>query len=906
MSYELSAEEVSHLFHMRKPEEVTRFLGQLQTNAGSEWRWRPLGDRVNNAGNVEVLAEPGPALVERITNAIDAMLELRHQELGAPEPGPPTPKKAAEEWFGIKGGTLDREKDEQIINLLSPKIRVDVFDSGNPKRPTVTITDCGIGQHPSDLPHTILSLGASNKIGRQYLCGAYGQGGSATFAWCEYTIIVSRRRPEHCNGRPDQVGWTIVRRYDDADLKLYTYQYLVTETNEIPVVSPSCLSNVDFEFGTYIAHISYKLDKLAPYWSLVGYRYLNHLLFDPVLPYTIRDHREPQPQDRYMYGSRGRLAAAQVEYSNEYVANLGADGSLTIRYWVFYERRGTDERAEGDAGVTVDSYLEFPKSSRIVVVTLNGQRHAYLEKAFIKNVTRYSLLSDSLLVQVECDYLSRQRKKDLFLATRSGIAAGEERLELIEKWVKEALKDDKALERLDQERVQRHLSTIDAESERKVKRLLDQLISISRTALGPGASERGADGQVRSGEERYRAKDPPTYFRFAEEQEPLCIQAGEGRVIDIITDGPDDMFTRRNRRASLTLEVIGEQIVTMRYGLLHSGRMSVTVTSASNARIGATCQLRAVLEMNGGVYFATHRPCQIVSPRPPYLGQEPPTKLAIVARGNLVRLKRGATTRVAIETDARDDLLSRKNDPAHLELNCAIPDILTVARRGPRRGLIEVFLDTPSHVLSNGKSPHGSITARLHLADGTVLEDTKPCTIVEPPPEGVETGTKKRREANYKIIEVWRAAAPERPNAITWDRWGWNETYVGKYEITHDQEGNDLLLLYINMDNEDLRHERERRLRSSGESAANRLDIRYKAYIGYHLWLCSQQKPQSTISKGQETLSEEPAQLTAQEDNMTPSAQDEEILQNEMRRVAKTIILAMRSEHDLFTGEDTA
>ena len=99
MSYNLASNEVSKLFQIRKPSEVIAFLNDLERKARGPWRWRSLGDRVANASNVHVLTEPGPAVVERITNGIDAMLELQHSEAGSPTPGPTSPRQASEEWF---------------------------------------------------------------------------------------------------------------------------------------------------------------------------------------------------------------------------------------------------------------------------------------------------------------------------------------------------------------------------------------------------------------------------------------------------------------------------------------------------------------------------------------------------------------------------------------------------------------------------------------------------------------------------------------------------------------------------------------------------------------------------------------------------------------------------------------
>ena len=899
MSYSLSPDEVARLFKIGKPTELQAFLNDIENKAKGKWKWRSLGDRVANASNIHVLTESGPGIVERITNGIDAMLELKHRDVGSPVPGPTSPRSASEQWFGIIGGTLNRDKDDQAINGLAPNVRVDIYDSGQPKRPSVSITDCGIGQHPYDLPSTTLSLGESNKIGRTYLCGAYGQGGSATFAWCEYSIIVSRRRPEHADGRPDLVGWTIVRRYDDINLKLYTYQYLITENGEIPTFSPSALTHVNFDFGTYVIHIAYELGWLSALVSLVGYRYLNNLLFDPVLPYTIHDHREPKPQDRYMYGSRGRLTGAPIEYKNEYIADLGTDGILKIRYWVFHEKKREGEEEDIETGVNVDSYLEARGSSHTVVVTLNGQRHAFLDKSFMRNVVRYPLVSETLLVQVDCDQLSRQRKKDLFPATRSGIVAGERRMELIEKALQQALDGDKELNRLEQERVQKRLATVDAESEQKVKRLLDQLITISRPLLGIGADIKGGAGQVPTGPEKFKPNDPPTYFKFAEEKQELHILAGHKHVIDIVTDGPNDMLTRKTKRGLLTLEAVGNGFMNLYPGSLYNGRMGVAVATSSEANVGASCQLRATLEMDGGVFFASYRSCKIVAPPPPYVGQEPPKKLVIKARGNVVRLRQGRVSQVTVETDCKDDILSRPINAAHFEVETSIPGILLTARRGPHRGQIEAFLTVPGSIKPTPEQNQNNITARLVLSDDTILQDTKPCAVVEPPPPDQEKGKKPRPKANYEIIEVWQEPPEDSPSKYTWAYLDWNQTNVGRYDLTRNGEGNDFLLLYINMDNEDLTRERERRLRKSGEAAKRRLDVQYKAYIGYHMWLHQQRNSQDKPTSG---VNADKDLMLSEETKNLESVGEEEVLQDELSRVAKTVILAMRSTTDIFSS----
>jgi hypothetical protein len=208
--------------------------------------------------------------------------------------------------------------------------------------------------------------------------------------------------------------------------------------------------------------------------------------------------------------------------------------------------------------------------------------------------------------------------------------------------------------------------------------------------------------------------------------------------------------------------------------------------------------------------------------------------------------------------------------------------------------MIEALIQTGDDVQPSDDGSLHTITARLILPDSTVLEDTKPCAVVEPPPPDHETGDKRLPEPNYRIIEVWREPPADQPRASTWEVFGWDKDSVGKYNLTTDEAGNDLLLLYINMDNEDLRRERERRLRTARVAATVRMDARYKAYIGYHLWLHSQQH--SRVPESVEVL---PGETGPAE-----SSQEDAILHQEMRRVSKTVLLAMRSEADLLRVTD--
>jgi hypothetical protein len=72
-------------------------------------------------------------------------------------------------------------------------------------------------------------------------------------------------------------------------------------------------------------------------------------------------------------------------------------------------------------------------------------------------------------------------------------------------------------------------------------------------------------------------------------------------------------------------------------------------------------------------------------------------------------------------------------------------------------------------------------------------------------------------------------------------------------------------------------------------------EIHYKPYIGYHLWLHFEQTrivslvPSTSVNNGSEIQSEY-------------SNKAERSLYEEMRRVANTVLLAMRSERDIMAA----
>ena len=177
-------------WHGRTEADVFTLIDLIGKRSGTAWR--PVGGRENNAGIINVSTSPGAAVVERITNGADALLELAFELNPSKVASPPA---AAAYYFGVPADGVG-SMSEALRRALGEKIRVSLEDSGIVARPTVVVTDLGIGQTGMTLPHTILSLGESNKLSSVHLMGSYNQGGSASLSFSQSTIIVSRRHPQ--------------------------------------------------------------------------------------------------------------------------------------------------------------------------------------------------------------------------------------------------------------------------------------------------------------------------------------------------------------------------------------------------------------------------------------------------------------------------------------------------------------------------------------------------------------------------------------------------------------------------------------------------------------------------------------------------------------------------------------
>lgn len=497
-SVERQRELARALMEARTPAHVRDLLRMAKTMYG-DLKYRSVGDRDNNIGTIRVGSDPALGLVERVTNAMDALMDLGHLE--HPAEAPTTPREAAHLWYGVPRTGL-ADMTDTARRSLGEKIQICLDESGDPKRPTVRIDDDGVGQSPHDFPSTLLSLNASNKVGQPWTIGTYGQGGAVTYGWSAATIIISRRHPRYRGGASDTVGWTLVEEHetDPALQILPSYKYLVGSDNEVLELDPSLFPG--FECGTRITQIAYDLQGWTGPFTTGIWQFFHAALFDPVLPFLVTGRRtkEVKSGSRIVIGNAARLARPEkatgdldVVHSDSTKFDLGSRfGSVAFNYWVL--QRPADSLSTSDPAA---SYVE---AKTAVSMTLFGQRQETESRTWIKDNAMLPFLFKNMVIQIDADGLLPVAKREVFTATRER-ATKSELVTRIYGHLASVLRNDDKLKALNHEEKERLLSKSTSASNEKVRRRLANFIQTrlkDLTKVGHGGVETGAGARKKA------------------------------------------------------------------------------------------------------------------------------------------------------------------------------------------------------------------------------------------------------------------------------------------------------------------------------------------------------------------------------------------------------------------------
>jgi hypothetical protein len=577
----MSVREADLLTTLAKSEDLAEALGvvkELERRFGYEWR--PVGDNEANYGLINIGSDPGHALIERVTNAIDAVVEREALRSFKRDPGsgvPRSPREAVDTWFGVPGGRVANLGDPSSRQPLADQVVVRLLEGSQRRRPTVTIRDFGIGLTAAQIPKTILSLSGSNKIDKPYLAGAYGQGGSTVLAFSPHgTLVVSRRHPDLLpKGEDDAVSLTFARfeELDPARNKNGRYAYLVRSDRTVPTLPKSATSL--FEPGTLVVHFDLQIEQYAARMTqLTGSLWwlFQNTLFDPVLPFWAEEHRgsvlgKGKTADRRtIAGNFTRLTddrRDRIEHAHSVDVLLDhpqGQTSVKANYWVVRQRE--DAGSSQPIDVYVDPY-------RPVAYTYFGQTHGTDERRFVAERLQLPYLAKFLIIQVELDNLIPQARRDLLSSTRDRL----KRVPFYEQ-MREALCDaltaDEELRRLNDLRKEQLLSRHSEKDRERMRERFAQLMENLRPGIDATGAGRGdeEDGRESSGSRSREPLQPlpvqerPTFIRIANSQVPLLVRVDRHALIRLESDAPDS-YLMRHIHAKLTLVSEPEELIAL-------------------------------------------------------------------------------------------------------------------------------------------------------------------------------------------------------------------------------------------------------------------------------------------------------------------------------------------------------
>jgi len=576
------------LFNASREEEVDDVI-ESNPQVFQQSNWHPYGGRDVGESNFSVVenqqAAPVPALVEKITNSIDAILMRKCHEEGVDPKSidaPQSIQEAVDQFFpdhtnwDLSGYRQMQARDIQIIA------------DGLKYTPSLTIYDNGEGQHPSDFERTFLSLLRGNKNEIHFVQGKYNMGGSGALVFCgdkRYQLIGSRRYDG-----TGEFGFTLLRRHplsSEERKKNTWYEYLKID-GEIPSfpIDESLdlgLHEREFTTGSILKLYSYNLPSGAR--SVISRdlnQSINEYLFEPALPVYTIDTEERYPKDknleRDLYGLKRRLEKQNDKYIDQKFSleceKEDIRGKVKITCYVFKTR--IDGKNVKETKETIQR--EFFKNNMRVVFSVNGQVHGHYTTEFISRSLKFGLLKNYLLVHVDVTDLDVMFRNELFMASRDRLKQGEESStlrdivasELRKSKLRDVYKRRKASMNVETEST-KDLVRQFAENlpmNEDMTKLLNQTLKLDRRSNGQGRKDKTSSSKQKNassgkgdGEKIFDPKRYPSFFRLRSGQEVdgkrvVKTPRGGQRTLKFETDVEDAYFDRVSDPGELELAIL--------------------------------------------------------------------------------------------------------------------------------------------------------------------------------------------------------------------------------------------------------------------------------------------------------------------------------------------------------------
>ena len=624
--------------------------------------WCPLGGNENNFGVIEnQQSSPIAALIEKITNSIDAVLMKKCLEAGIDPKSEQAPKsmdEAKAEFFeNHKNWDLPRARRKQSESIQ-------IIADGPRGNTSLVIYDDGEGQHPEYFEHTFLSLLSGNKNEIHFVQGKYNMGGSGAIVFCgkkRYQLIGSKRYDN-----TGEFGFTLIREHtlgvgEEKTRKNTWYEYLKVN-GKIPAFDSEQqdlgLYNRNFKTGTIIKLYSYDLP--AGITSVISrdlHRSINEYLFEPILPVITIDKKERYSRDRglerALYGLKRRLEPNDSEYS-KYVEKSFSDdfddasfGKMKVTCYVFKTK--TDDKSVEDTKTTIRN--EFFKNNMSVLFSINGQVHGHYTSEFITRSLKLNLLKEHLLIHVDCTNMNYKFRKELFMASRDRLKDGEETRQL-RKFLANKLgdkngslaeiqkrrKDSIAVEGGDAEDLLKSL-TQNLPMDSDLMKLLAQTLKLDERTNGKLPKNRRKEEQKkRKDVQPFNPQRFPSFFKRRVQdsaEKAVAVPIGGEKTVYFDTDVEDHYFDRVEEPGELKIALLGfetnetrggnapgqidqiENVFNVRKSSPQDGTIKIHLSPKETAQVGDAAEIKASLSYPVGEFESEAFWVKISEPKAP-------------------------------------------------------------------------------------------------------------------------------------------------------------------------------------------------------------------------------------------------------------------------------------------------
>lgn len=461
------------LYKADTEEEIEQLLSTEQLFADSK-NWKPYGNNQGNFGTFESQQNhPVPALIEKITNSIDAIL-IKESKLRGIDPksaeAPKSMSKAVELFYQVKDGEIGELSEKQRRELAE---NIQVIAVGDKTQPSIVIYDNGEGQAPEYFEDSFLSLHRNNKTSIHFVQGKYNMGSTGAVVFCgdnKYQLIGSKRCRELENAE-SEFGFTLVRRHplsadEEFEFGKATWYEFFCPFGKIPSFKIDemdlGLYNRSFTTGSIVKLYSYQLPRGSRSdITLDLWRDLNQYMFHLPLPISVFEKRgySGKTPSKTVLGNRTRItidSRDKIETTISFnIPKEAGLGEIPIEVILF------------KASVDHNDFIK----NKSIIFTQNGQVHGFEGQSFISQDLGFSLLKKHLLIHADCTNIPTSIRQDLFMSNRTHLKQGP-KTEKLRDAIIDVLRKSAELKRINGER--RNSLIHDSESDQG---LIENLLS---------------------------------------------------------------------------------------------------------------------------------------------------------------------------------------------------------------------------------------------------------------------------------------------------------------------------------------------------------------------------------------------------------------------------------------------